>query len=295
MKGTIFSFFTVYLVLVLAGGIYSQEFSDENYDDVRPPYIPLSRMRYLSNNNPVFLNKLEILRLTSDEKKQLVEEIKKLPKFSPYLFSGCHDRSHASYQLLLPILQNKTYKAWIFSPKRHTSSVSGVIKLKSNEEFEKRVDWGYHVALFFYDGNEKLVLDQALSPNTLITIDQWFSKMKIPVGSFWTTTLGNLYLFNSTEEIKSPKYYSPANQDIFNGWFQTYQTDTNRFLSSNLARDDVGHMLMTQEICNGLKQFIEKPGQLGKELKSGNLPTGCETVLSFYNQRFKYWKDLLEP
>lgn len=274
---------------------FSQEFSGEDYGNIRPPYIPLSRLNYRLDNSTISFQKLSVGQLTSQEKTELDSAIGTLPKFGAYLFSGCHDRSQASYQLLPAELKNKAYKAWIFSPERHTSSISGRIKLRSNEEYAKQVDWGYHVALFFYDGNQKLILDQGLSPGNLVSVEEWFAKMNIPVGSFWTITNGDVYLFNSTEELRSPRYASPANQNIFNGYFHRYQSNENKYLSRNLARDDAGYMLMTQNGCPELKLLLSNPGPLGESLKLGRLPSSCQAVLAFYGERFRYWENLLEP
>ena len=274
---------------------FSQEFSGEDYGNIRPPYIPLSRLNYRLDNSTISFQKLNVGQLTSQEKTELDSAIGRLPKFGAYLFSGCHDRSQASYQLLPAELKNKAYKAWIFSPERHTSSISGRIKLRSNEEYAKQVEWGYHVALFFYDGNQKLVLDQGLSPGNLVSVEEWFAKMNIPVGSFWTITNGDVYLFNSTEELRSPRYASPANQNIFNGNFHRYQSNENKYLSRNLARDDAGYMLMTQNGCPELKPLLSNPGPLGESLKLGRLPSRCQAVLAFYGERFRFWENLLEP
>lgn len=276
-------------------GSYSQEFTGDDFGNVRPPYIPLSRLKYLSQTGPTFFRQFPVASLTPLERADLDSEISRLPKFGPYLFSGCHDRAQASYQLLSSPSRMKGYKVWIFSPERHTSAISGRIKLRSEDEYAKKVDWGYHVALLFYDGSEKLILDQGLSPGRLISIEQWFSKMAIPVGSFWTITNGDIYLFNSTEELRSPRYASPANQNVFNGYFHNYQSDANKHLSRNLARDDVGQMLMAQNVCPELKSILTNPGQLGEKLKSGHLASNCQTATSFYNERFSYWRNLLEP
>jgi hypothetical protein len=283
------------ILFVCSATFYSQEFSDENYGDTRPSYIPLSRLTYLNGATLTHFQKFPVLQLSHQERKDLDLEIKKIPSFSSYYFSGCHDRSQATFQLLPAALRGKTYKVWVFSPERHTSTVSGTIGLKTEDPIAKQVAWGYHVALFFFDGNAKLVLDQGLSPGKLITIDQWFAKMNIPVGSFWTVTNGNNYLFNSTVNAMSPSQSNPANQDLFNGYFYNYVSSKDKYLSSNLARDDAGYMVMSQNVCPELKPLLTKPGELGQKLKSGQLPATCQKLSDYYNERFTYWRNLLEP
>ena len=83
---------------------------------------------------------------------QFIEYAKRLERFPRYIYSGCHNRAHASYLLLPPALKAKVMKIWVIAPSAYSIGFSGNIGLKGNEPGYSAVSWGFHVALAYRDG-----------------------------------------------------------------------------------------------------------------------------------------------
>ncbi|HEY7769837.1 protein-glutamine glutaminase family protein [Longimicrobium sp.] len=234
--------------------------------------------------------------MSEAETELLLRAAGSLPEFSPYLFSGCHDRAHAAYVLLPAAVRAKAGKVWLFPPARYTSAIAGKLGLNLAVPYGEKVEWGYHVALYFKTSRGDLVLDAALTPGQLISPERWFSMMKIPAPSFWTVLDGGLYLFNDSG---TPSFGRPPwphrNTNLMNGYFYRYEGDaagSNR-IPLNLARDAVGAALIAGGGCPALRAAITEPENLLELLRRTDLPADCAPLQERFRTEVQSWSQRL--
>lgn len=236
--------------------------------------------------------------LTESIRQEILTSITALPRFPDYLFSGCHDRAHAAYLLLPDSLKQYSAKMWLFAPERYTAGIRGTITLRENSQrsSESGVSWGYHVALAFRDSAGTVyVFDPALSPDRLVTREEWFDLMVIPALAFWTLAPGSTYSFFSTLGLDLTNNES-RNGNIFNGGMFDYTGAyfVERWIPRALARDAVGELVMKDQVCQELESLEREPGILQDRLDKNSVPAACTPALQLYREELVRWTRLLD-
>jgi hypothetical protein len=228
----------------------------------------------------------QVSPLTPDEEGVLAKRLQLMgQEFSPYVYSGCQNRAHATYLLLPKALREKAMKVWVLSPGVYSVGFYGLIGLNGDTPGFKEVSWGFHVAVAFWSPKHELqVIDSGIAPGRLLDRNQWFAMMKIPPLSFWTTTKGDVYQFNYLGvEEKSKK--DAVNPSVWSGhYFEDapgkVPLDRKRF-ERELARDAVGADVLQGKGCEALRKLVTQPGVLQSTL-DGPVLQGCEPAFERY-------------
>ena len=111
--------------------------------------------------------------------------------FSPYVYSGCQNRAHATFLLLPDNLKAKAMKVWVLSPGVYSVGFYGLIGLRGDGPGFSEVQWGFHVAVAFKTASGELrVLDSGVAPGQVLTKSSWLLLMKLPPLTLFTGNEG---------------------------------------------------------------------------------------------------------
>lgn len=264
-----------------------------------PVRIDASRIHFVVSSDAGGVNRVidttesvTVSSLTPSTRTALRSFISGLPRFADYKYSSCHDRAHAVYMLLPDSLKRYAAKIWVFAPERITLAVTGTIGLRgqTNGTGATPVGWGYHVALAFREGDDAVIYDAALAPDRLITQEDWFGMMEIPLGSLATILAGQNYLFFAS----SAGNFAP-NRNVYNGSMFRYEGDSrnNNWIPKSLARDAVGEAILKQNACPALLPQIHNADALQDLLIRRALPSECSALDGLFQSQTTRWIGIL--
>lgn len=246
-----------------------------------PMFLPVDRIGITGRNQVPAM-----APVSEAERAAFQSYITGLPRFPAYLFSGCHDRAHAAYLLLPDSLKDRVAKLWVLSPSKYTAALPGFISLTNPPQGAENVQWDYHVALSYLDGDQVMVFDPALAPDRVLTREEWFSEMTFPQPSIWTLSQGNVYMFYTTQTDQ----YS-VNRDIWSGNSSGYSGSfvQRNFIPEALARDAVGAAIANRNACPALLSEISEPTDLLTRLQKNDLPGECRDLAALFQGERSTW------
>lgn len=271
------------LLLSACFGMSARAQNDSDVDI--PPFIPIVEFgTYGAAFTP------SQAALSPEEEKAFQDYVKRLPPFPRYILGGSHDRAHAAYVMMPASLRDKVSKIWVISPSKHSASVKGVIKLSPTVPDSLDVKWRYHTALAYKNADGLQIFDPGIGPGKVLLAGDWFAYLKLPPLTFWTMTAGRIYLFSPTNAPNS------SNKDIWGGNAFEYTGDpgARHLIPEALARDAVGEAILKNRKCEYLKAEAKDPDALQERLKKGNVPDGCEDLLTLFQTQKQAWIEKLK-
>ena len=276
--------FVVWVLMLVACVNRSAPAQDESDADT-PPFVPIVEFgTYGAAFTP------SPATLSAEEEKAFQDYAKNLAPFPRYILGGSQDRAHAAYMMMPASLRDKVSKIWVISPSKHSASVKGVIKLSPTVPDSLDVKWGYHVALAYKNADGLQIFDPGIGPGKVLLAGDWFAYLKLPPLTFWTMTAGRIYLFSPTNAPNS------ANKDIWGGNAFEYTGDSaaQQLIPAALARDAVGEAILKNRKCEFLKSEAKDPDAMQERLKKGNVPEGCEDLLTLFQTQKQAWIEKLK-
>lgn len=206
--------------------------------------------------------------LSAGEEAQLQEAVRLIGAYPAYIYSGCHDRAHATWLQLPAALQAKVMKIWVVTPARYAPAIAGSIRLNRDDPASKAVNWGHHVALAYRTAGGLKVMDSALNPGAVLSDAEWRRQLSVrPAAlSFWTLTRGEPYYF-----FLSAKDAFAANEQVWTGNTFTYSgtSKNEHWIPTALARDAVGVDAVAGRACPLLNALATDPDRLQAALVAG--------------------------
>jgi hypothetical protein len=272
------------------GSRYTAQQPPRTTSDDHPPYV-----RQLPNGIAAVHSEPAIPVLSREQEAALLAALQAIPQFSPYIYSGCHDRAHALWMLLPEALRAYTAKVWLLAPAAMTLALTDVLTIPELGASSPR--WGYHVALVYRSESGVRVLDPTTENWSTEPLSQaaWLDRIQTPYGTVMTTLDPKLYLFYAVKGQDTQPTNNLLSTVVNNGQFfecvENCRTDAN--IETALARDDVGAILAARGGCSYLLSEVRKPGTLLTKLKGNAAPPECAPLMTEFVQRRQYWHDLL--
>ena len=226
-----------------------------------------------------------------------------------YINGSCEDRAHY-ISLLLKKHQVTAGKIWNFAPARYSLSSDELFNMTDPLGISENTTWGYHVAPFLTAYNqegevETLVIDQSLSANTLLTIDEWLALMNCP-RSIYLLTDADSYLFFSLNNYLMPDESAPAGEwpaflpSIITGNFWNLAPGDD-YVQKGLSINDLAieifsikNQLPAHEATylHELLKNIDDVIRLTEVPRPDELsPQTYRSLIRYYDKRYAHWND----
>ena len=226
-----------------------------------------------------------------------------------YINGSCEDRAHY-ISLLLKKHQVTTGKIWNFAPARYSLSSDELFNMPDPLGISENTTWGYHVAPFLTAYNEHgeietLVIDQSLSADALMTIDEWLALMNCP-RSIYLLTDADSYLFFSLNNYLMQDESAPADEwpaflpSIITGNFWNLAPGDD-YVQKGLSINDLALEIFSiknqlpaheEAYLHELLKNIDDVIRLTEVTKPAELSSKTyRSLISYYDQRYAHWND----
>jgi len=226
-----------------------------------------------------------------------------------YINGSCEDRAHY-ISLLLKKHQVTAGKIWNFAPARYSLSSDELFNMTDPLGISENTTWGYHVAPFLTAYNEQgeietLVIDQSLSADALLTIDEWLALMNCP-RSIYLLTDADSYLFFSLNNYLMQDESAPADEwptflpSIITGNFWNLAPGDD-YVQKGLSINDLALEIFSiknqlpaheEAYLHELLKNIDDVIRLTEVAKPAELSSKTyRSLISYYDQRYAHWND----
>ncbi|MEQ8584332.1 MAG: protein-glutamine glutaminase family protein [Marinoscillum sp.] len=251
----------------------------------------------------------ELIPISFAEREELLDLVIAENIEYRYINGSCEDRAHY-ISLLLKKHQVTAGKIWNFAPARYSLSSDELFNMTDPLGISENTTWGYHVAPFLTAYNqegevETLVIDQSLSANTLLTIDEWLALMNCP-RSIYLLTDADSYLFFSLNNYLMPDESAPAGEwpaflpSIITGNFWNLAPGDD-YVQKGLSINDLAieifsikNQLPAHEATylHELLKNIDDVIRLTEVPRPDELsPQTYRSLIRYYDKRYAHWND----